>query len=190
METSSINEIAAANNANLLSGRTDWWLLIEGDGEQPELPETALLALDASDLEKFWSYRESHTGYINRLPNSIKIDVCVPVDSLSKFISGVKEIWSEHGELKDLWIFGHVMDGNLHLAVSNCKDPNPVIDSVMKLVVNLNGAISAEHGIGRAKTKYLKDVKTPSEIAAMKAVKNAFDSNGIMNPGVIFPIEN
>jgi FAD/FMN-containing dehydrogenase len=190
METSSINEIAAANNANLLSGRTDWWLLIEGDGEQPELPETALLALDASDLEKFWSYRESHTGYINRLPNSIKIDVCVPVDSLSKFISGVKEIWSEHGELKDLWIFGHVMDGNLHLAVSNCEDPNPVIDSVMKLVVNLNGAISAEHGIGRAKTKYLKDVKTPSEIAAMKAVKNAFDSNGIMNPGVIFPIEN
>lgn len=189
METESINEIAASKGAPLLSGRTDWWLLIEGDGEQPELPESALLALDASDLEKFWSYRESHTGYINRLPDSIKIDVCVPVDALSEFIKGVKNIWSSYGELKDLWIFGHVMDGNLHLAISNCPDPNPVIDAVMNLVVSLNGAISAEHGIGRAKTKYLKDVKTPFEISTMKAVKNAFDSKGIMNPGVIFPFE-
>jgi FAD/FMN-containing dehydrogenase len=65
-----------------------------------------------------------------------------------------------------------------------------VIDAVMELVVNLNGAISAEHGIGRAKTKYLKDVKTPFEINTMRNVKKAFDPNGIMNPGVIFPLDN
>jgi FAD/FMN-containing dehydrogenase len=190
METDSINEIAASNGSPQLSGRTDWWLLIEGDGEQPQIPENALLALDVSDLARFWSYRESHTGYINRLPNSIKIDVCVPVDSLSEFIKGVKSIWSNYGAQKDLWIFGHVMDGNLHLAISNCVDPSPVIDAVMELVVNLNGAISAEHGIGRAKTKYLKDVKTPFEINTMRNVKKAFDPNGIMNPGVIFPLDN
>jgi FAD/FMN-containing dehydrogenase len=189
METDSINEIAQSKGAPLLSGRTDWWLLIEGDGQTPDLPENAFLALDVSDTSQMWSYRESHTGYINRLPDSIKIDVCVPVDSLSEFIGGVKSLWSKYGEQKDLWIFGHVMDGNLHLAISNCTDPGPVIDEVMELVVRLNGAISAEHGIGRAKTKYLKDVKTPFEIATMKTVKSAFDSAGIMNPGVIFPLE-
>jgi glycolate oxidase len=81
------------------------------------------------------------------------------------------------------------MDGNLHLAISNCTNPEPVVDEVMNLVVRLNGAISAEHGIGRAKTKYLKDVKTPIEIETMKTVKKAFDNLGIMNPGVIFPLE-
>ncbi len=189
METESINEIAAATNAPLLSGRTDWWLLIEGDGELPNIPEAAMVALDSADLKRFWAYRESHTGYINRLPNSIKIDVCVPVDSLPEFITGVKKIWSGYGDQKDLWIFGHVMDGNLHLAISNCVNPNPVIDEVIALVVQLNGAISAEHGIGRAKTKYLKDVKSAFEIQTMKTVKAAFDENGIMNPGVIFPLE-
>lgn len=188
METESINEIAAANGSAQLSGRTDWWLLLEGDGEQPQLPESALLAIDVSDLARFWSYRESHTGYINRLPNSIKIDVSVRIESLSEFIKGVKNIWANYGAQKDLWIFGHVLDGNLHLAISNCVNPTPVIDAVMELVVKLNGAISAEHGIGRAKTKYLKDVKNAFEISTMLNVKSAFDPNGIMNPGVIFPL--
>jgi FAD/FMN-containing dehydrogenase len=189
METESINEIAASRNEPLLSEKTDWWLLIEGDGELPHLIESAFIAIDKTDEQQFWSYRESHTGYINRLDDSIKIDVCVPVDSLSDFIVGVKKIWSEYGAPKDLWIFGHVMDGNLHLAISNCKNPAPVIDDVISLVVKLNGAISAEHGIGRAKTKYLKYVKTPFEIQTMKTVKQAFDNFGIMNPGVIFPLE-
>ncbi len=189
METESINEIANTKGAPLLSGRTDWWLLIEGDGTLPELPENALVSMDSADVNRFWSYRESHTGHVNRLPNSVKIDVCVPVDSLAEFISGVKDIWARFGDQKDLWIFGHVMDGNLHLAISNCINPAPVIDEIMELVVKLNGAISAEHGIGRAKTKYLKDVKTEFEIATMKTVKKAFDEFGIMNPGVIFPLE-
>ena len=189
METDSINEIAAAIGEPLLSAHTDWWLLIEGDGDQPELPERAFMSLDVSDTNQMWTYRESHTGYINRLPNSIKIDVCVPVNTLSEFIAGVKHLWGKYGEQKDLWIFGHVMDGNLHLAISNCTNPEPVVDEVMNLVVRLNGAISAEHGIGRAKTKYLKDVKTPIEIETMKTVKKAFDNLGIMNPGVIFPLE-
>lgn len=188
METESINEIATAMNMPILSGRSEWWLLVEGDGQLPEVSDSAMVALDASDLTRFWSYREFHTSYINRLPNSIKIDVSVPVTSLAKFISEVKGIWSKYGDSKDLWIFGHVMDGNLHLAISNCLNPAPVIDEVMQVVVSLNGAISAEHGIGRAKTKYLKDVKTEVEISAMKNIKHVFDPNGIMNPGVIFPI--
>ena len=189
METESINEIANAISSPILSERSDWWLLVEGDGELPDLPDAAMVGIDDSDLKRFWGYRESHTSYINRLPNSIKIDVSVQVSSLATFIDQVKGIWSKFGESKDLWIFGHVMDGNLHLAISNCLEPALVIDEVMKVVVELNGAISAEHGIGRAKTKYLKDVKPAVEISAMKNIKKVFDPSGIMNPGVIFPLD-
>lgn len=189
METESINEIATSMNTPILSGRSEWWLLVEGDGEIPDLPETAMVALDNSDLTRFWGYRESHTSYINRLSNSVKIDVSVPVPSLPSFISEVKNIWNRFGASKDLWIFGHVMDGNLHLAISNCLNAASVIDEVMQVVISLNGAISAEHGIGRAKTKYLKDVKPEIEIHTMKNIKSVFDPNGIMNPGVIFPLQ-
>ena len=190
METDSINEIATSKGVPTLGGRTDWWLLAEGDGELPELPEATIVAIDASDVKRVWDYRESHTGYINRLANSIKIDVCVPVDSLQDFIAGVKNAWSKYGAQKDLWIFGHVMDGNLHLAVSNCIEPTDFIDDVMNLVVKSRGAVSAEHGIGRAKPKYLPAVKSPVELETMKAIKKVFDQNEIMNPGVIFELKN
>lgn len=190
METESINEIAASKGVPTLSGRTDWWLLAEGDGQMPELPEASIVALDVADIKRVWDYRESHTGYINRLENSVKIDVCVPVDSLQNFIAGVKNAWSKYGEQKDLWIFGHVMDGNLHLAVSNCLAPTNFIDDVMELVVKNSGAVSAEHGIGRAKPKYLPAVKSDIELETMKAIKRVFDQNEIMNPGVIFELKN
>ena len=190
METDSINEIAASKGVPTLAGRTDWWLLAEGDGELPQFPEATVVALDAADIKRLWDYRESHTGYINRLANSVKIDVCVPVDSLQNFIAGVKQAWAKRGAQKDLWIFGHVMDGNLHLAVSNCLEPSDFIDEVMELVVAARGAVSAEHGIGRAKPKYLPAVKPTTELETMKAIKRVFDQNEIMNPGVIFELKN
>ncbi|MEN9692827.1 MAG: hypothetical protein RLZZ330_471, partial [Actinomycetota bacterium] len=190
METDSINEIASSKGVPTLSGRTDWWLLAEGDGQMPELPEASIVAVDAADIKRVWDYRESHTGYINRLENSVKIDVCVPVDSLQEFIAAVKNAWANYGDLKDLWIFGHVMDGNLHLAVSNCLAPNEFIDDVMDLVVKARGAVSAEHGIGRAKPKYLPSVKSSVELETMKSIKRVFDQNEIMNPGVIFELKN
>jgi FAD/FMN-containing dehydrogenase len=55
------------------------------------------------------------------------------------------------------------------------------------LVAEMNGSISAEHGIGRAKTGWLSLSRSPAEIAAMRAIKSALDPNGILNPGVLLP---
>jgi len=56
---------------------------------------------------------------------------------------------------------------------------------VLRLVADAGGSISAEHGIGRAKARWLHLNRTPAEIDAFRAIKRALDPDGIMNPGVL-----
>ncbi len=60
-----------------------------------------------------------------------------------------------------------------------------VSDRVLRLVAGVGGSISAEHGIGRAKTPWLHLTRSPAELAAMRAIKKALDPTGILNPGVL-----
>jgi FAD/FMN-containing dehydrogenase len=84
-------------------------------------------------------------------------------------------------------LFGHVGDGNLHVNIVGPPPEDETIDeAVLRLVAALHGSISAEHGIGRAKTHWLELSRTPAELAAMRAVKAALDPSGLLNPGVIF----
>ncbi len=55
-------------------------------------------------------------------------------------------------------------------------------------VVALEGSITGEHGIGFMKAKYLGLELTPETIALMQRIKQAFDPNGILNPGKIFEV--
>ena len=88
----------------------------------------------------------------------------------------------------DVWLFGHVADGNVHVNVTGV-DPadESVDDAVLRLVVEHGGSISAEHGIGRAKRRWLHLARTPAELAAFTAIKRALDPEGILNPGVLLP---
>ena len=58
----------------------------------------------------------------------------------------------------------------------------------MEKVVAFGGAISGEHGIGLAKTPFLRLQHSPAQVKAMKAIQDALDPNGIMNPGKIFEV--
>jgi glycolate oxidase len=58
----------------------------------------------------------------------------------------------------------------------------------MRTVVALGGAISGEHGIGLAKSPFLRIQHTPAQVKAMRAVKDALDSRGILNPGKMFEV--
>ncbi|MHB1912607.1 MAG: FAD-linked oxidase C-terminal domain-containing protein, partial [Acidimicrobiales bacterium] len=66
-------------------------------------------------------------------------------------------------------------------------DDERVDFAVLELVAGLGGSISAEHGIGRAKTAWLGLSRSDTEIAAMRAIKNALDPDGRLNPGVLLP---
>ena len=96
--------------------------------------------------------------------------------------------------LKSRWpqlqvvFFGHVADGNLHVSVRMSGHDVPEIDlenAVYSLMEKRRGSISAEHGIGSLKRPFLHYSRSPAELALMRAIKQAMDPKGIMNPGKI-----
>jgi glycolate oxidase len=89
--------------------------------------------------------------------------------------------------------FGHAADGNFHVNIMYHRDDakeslraQKAVERLMKKVVALGGTITGEHGIGLAKTPFLRFDRSEAEIEAMLAIKRALDPNGILNPGKIF----
>ena len=89
---------------------------------------------------------------------------------------------------------GHVGDGNIHVNImvdpDDAGEQARAHDAERRLVLGvlaMEGSISGEHGIGFAKAKYLGLELNAETIALMRRVKGAFDPNGILNPGKIFP---
>jgi FAD/FMN-containing dehydrogenase len=86
------------------------------------------------------------------------------------------------------WQFGHVGDGNIHLNVTGATGDGDALDEhVYRYVCELGGCISAEHGIGTAKARWLHLDRSADEIAAMRTLKRAFDPDGVLNPSVMLP---
>jgi FAD/FMN-containing dehydrogenase len=83
-----------------------------------------------------------------------------------------------------VYLYGHLGDGNVHV---NVLGPDPeeaeVDELVLQLVARHGGSISAEHGVGMAKTRWLGLTRGEPEIAAMRAIKHALDPLGLLNPG-------
>lgn len=89
-----------------------------------------------------------------------------------------------------------IIDGNLHFNVitPGNYELDPEIKNLLEpylyeAVSRRGGSISAEHGIGQSKNKYLPIAKPPEVLNLMRTVKNSFDPNGIMNPGKYLPID-
>ena len=86
------------------------------------------------------------------------------------------------------WLFGHVGDGNVHVNVTGVEPDDEVIDgAVLELVASRGGSVSAEHGIGTAKRRWLHLSRTPTEIEVFARLKAALDPRGILNPNVLLP---
>jgi len=110
------------------------------------------------------------------------------VGSVPDFVNALHTNAKLSGNGRSLVVFGHAADGNLHVNVVGVaeSDSEEVGDQVMALVAGNGGSVSAEHGIGVAKKRWLGLSRSAAEIAAMKAVKSALDPFGIMNPNVLF----
>jgi len=101
-------------------------------------------------------------------------------DELRTVVGGFSEV-TEFG------VFGHLADGNIHVEIHGpAADDDSVDIAVLECVARYGGSISAEHGIGRGKAGVLDLSRSQAEIAAMRAVKDAWDPRGLMNPGVLF----
>jgi FAD/FMN-containing dehydrogenase len=149
--------------------------------------DDALIADDTASRERLWALREGHTEAINAVGVPHKLDVGVPLARLAEFLDRVPQAVSAAGGERVI-PFGHLGDGNVHVNVLGA-DPgdDAVDDAVLELALECGGTISAEHGVGVAKARWLERARGSAEVAAMRAIKDALDPHGLLNPGAVLP---
>jgi FAD/FMN-containing dehydrogenase len=116
---------------------------------------------------------------------TFKLDVAVPVPSLRKLLTIAQQAADTDGAR--LIPFGHLAEGNLHLNYLGATNTERIAETVLNAVADLGGTISAEHGVGIAKTRWLHLIREAGDLAAQSAIKHALDPNMILNPGVLHP---
>ena len=177
-------------------------MLLECASAQDPLPELAqaladadadklaVSAADAAARERLMAIRERHADAIAAEGVPVKFDVGVPLDRIAEFCVEVDEVVAAVWPEARVITFGHLGDGNLHVNVLPA-DPGDIAasadaldDGVLRLVARCAGTVSAEHGIGVHKVAHLGLTRSPAEIAAMRAIKQALDPAGVLNPGV------
>ena len=136
--------------------------------------------------ELLYRIRDHVTIAIGALGTPLKLDVAVPVQRLPDLDGLVQSI--AHAHAARAIVFGHLAEGNVHVNLLGIGDAAPAVtERILGAVIDMGGTISAEHGIGIAKTAWIERLKGPAAVAAMRAVKSALDPHGILNPGVLLP---
>jgi FAD/FMN-containing dehydrogenase len=152
------------------------------------LPEAAhaAVAVDPPDRRALWAYRERHTEAINAVGVPHKLDVTLPAPVFAGAVTALPSVVSGVDPAAVTVLFGHLGDGNVHVNVLGpAADDERVDEAVLRHVAAAGGSISAEHGIGTAKARWLSLSRSEAEIAAMRAIKAALDPAGMLNPGVL-----
>jgi FAD/FMN-containing dehydrogenase len=148
----------------------------------------AVVAGDENGRHRLWQLRERHTEAVNAEGIPHKLDVAVPVARLAEFERRVRSLVSGAAPEARTILYGHVGDGNMHVNVLGLPAEDEAVDeAILRLAIELDGSIAAEHGIGIAKARWLEADRGTADVAAMRAIKRALDPKGILNPGVIFP---
>jgi FAD/FMN-containing dehydrogenase len=154
----------------------------------------AVLAQSETQSAQLWRLRESISEAQKIEGVSIKHDIAVPVSRIPDFLAQADAALEDRFPGIRVVAFGHVGDGNLHYnlskpdALDNATflEAQPEVNRLVHDMVNaLNGSISAEHGIGQLKRDELLRYKSSVEIELMRAIKQALDPRGVMNPGKI-----
>ncbi len=146
------------------------------------------VAEDDGARRRLWRYREEHTAAISTVGIPHKLDVAVPPGSLAELVERAPLLVSSIAPRARTWLFGHGGESALHINITGVDpDDDTVDDAVLRLVGELHGTISAEHGIGRAKARWIELAHGPAELQLLGRIKAAFDPSGIMNPGVLLP---
>jgi len=146
----------------------------------------ATVASDVTGVARLWAYRETHTEAISAAGVPVKLDVSVPLRELSGLVDDLPGTVAAVAPAAQPIIFGHLGEGNLHVNVLDAEESaEAVTDAVLRLVADRHGSISSEHGVGRAKARWLSLSRSEAEVAAMRRIKSALDPAGTLNPGVL-----
>jgi D-lactate dehydrogenase (cytochrome) len=164
------------------------------DGMERGLVLDGVIAASEAQARDLWKIREGIVEGQRFEGGSIKHDVAVPVSSVATFMRRATAAVEAALPGVRVCAFGHAGDGNIHFNLSQpvgadtaeflarWEDMNRIVHDI---VTDLNGSISAEHGIGRLKRDELTHYKTALELDLMRKVKRALDPMNIMNPGKV-----
>ncbi|HRO64259.1 FAD-linked oxidase C-terminal domain-containing protein [Thermomonas sp.] len=183
-------------------------LLIEADGSVDTLPDSLAalgaaaegvglldmdVALDGAARARLWAARRALSPALRTIaPGKLNEDVVVPVSRIPDLVAGVEALAAESA--LTIVSFGHAGNGNLHINILYHPDDadetaraQAALPRIFDLALALGGALSGEHGIGLSKRDFMAGAFDPATLATMRAVKAAFDPDGILNPGKLLP---
>ena len=194
-----------------LKEKYKWYILIEFSSssknnlrqQMEDLFELALnknivldgvIAESTQQRKELWTLRDGLNEAQKPEGGSIKHDISVPINNVSKFIYSASKCVEEFIPNSRVVAFGHIGDGNIHFNISQPlkQDKKEFLNKwtdvnklVFDIVKNLDGSFSAEHGIGKLKREELQNYNPTIEINLMKSIKSSFDPNNILNPGKV-----
>ena len=168
------------------------------DAIAQNLLENATIASSDVQAEAFWKIRDSIAEAERAAGAALQHDISVPVAAMARFIEQESpRIEADYPGTKTV-AFGHLGDGNIHFHVKAPEgvdvadwyagDGKAITSHVYDRVRAYGGSLSAEHGIGQSKIDEFARLAEPARLSALRAIKNAFDPLGIMNPGKLVPL--
>jgi len=161
------------------------------------LIEDATIAANETQAQSFWKLREDISEAERLDGGSAKHDVSVAVSAMPRFLDEGAQAVEQRFPGARVLAFGHLGDGNIHFNVRPpvglddkawlASEGTGVSSFVHDLVGEAGGSLSAEHGIGQLKLADFARTIDPVRLAALRAIKQAIDPKGIMNPGKLIP---
>ena len=164
------------------------------EGYEKGFAKDGAMAESEGQKQAFWNMRESMSEAQKPEGGSIKHDVSVPIAKVPDFLETASDAVSKYMSGIRICAFGHMGDGNIHYNISQPVNADKqeflshwaaMNKIVHDIVLQMNGSISAEHGIGQLKRDELAAIRAPIEIELMQGIKRTFDPNGIMNPNKV-----
>ena len=151
-----------------------------------------LIAADDQEQGKLWAARRAISPALGRLkPTKINEDIVVPRTKVPSIIKRIRKIAEDFN--LTIINFGHAGDGNIHVNIMTDKQDKDeyeraekAVKEIFSAVLDLEGTISGEHGVGLTKSPYIRMEIEPVALRKMQEIKKIFDPNNIMNPGKIF----
>ncbi|MBU2090559.1 MAG: hydroxyacid dehydrogenase, partial [Alphaproteobacteria bacterium] len=159
---------------------------------EAELVPDAVIAASGEQARKLWAIREELAEAQKLSGVGIKHDISVPLSRIGEFIERADAALNAAYPGIRHCSFGHVGDGNIHYNPLNPKDwdgkafaaeREAVNRLVHDIVAEMNGSLSAEHGLGRLRREEAEHYKADVEMDMMRTLKRAFDPQNLMNPG-------
>src|SRR5216110_1822802 len=157
------------------------------------------ILIDPAQMNMVWSVRKSGlsllTGCIGPAkPVAFIEDAAVRPAQLPEYVRGLQSIMKPLGLTASY--YGHAASGLLHVrpvldmhSASDLKKFRQVADQTSALVRQFKGSLSAEHGVGIARTEYMREQLGDELLGVMREIKRTFDPKSIFNPGKIFEME-